>query len=339
MATFQHVLALLLLVTGLGVAARWVPWPSPITYVLGGIVVALIPIFPKVALDPDFFFLCFLPPLLYSDGWLMPLREFGKAKAPILLLATALVVFTTLGVGFIAAWLIPGLPLAMGFALGAVVSPTDAVAVNAITERLKVPMRLRTMLNGESLMNDATGLVAFRFAIAALLAGSASVGRMSLEFVLVAGGGLVIGLGIGYGVGRLRDLLRRTGNADPITETTLSLLTPYAAYLAAHTANVSGILGVVAAGLYSGWRDPIRMDVETRQTAWAVWMAFLYWLNGLAFVLLGLQLPGLFVAVTAQYATAGYDAGDSRGDDCAADDRRVSRHLSPVRAVAPRGKR
>lgn len=302
MATFEHVLLLLLLVSALDVVARWVPWPAPITYVVGAIACTFIPHFPQVDLDPGFFFLCFLPPLLFSDGWLMPLREFAKARGQILVLATGLVAFTTIGVGLVAYWLIPGLPLAMAFALGAVVSPTDAVAVSAITEKLKVPTRLRIILNGESLMNDATGLVAFKFALAALVAGSFSAGTILPQFLLLAVGGLGVGFVVAYLVGRGRDLLARTGNTDPFVETTLSLLTPYAAYLAAEALHVSGILGIVAAGLYSGWRDPVKMNVETRQTAWAVWSAVIFWLNGLVFVLLGLQFPKLVVAVADQYS-------------------------------------
>lgn len=302
MAVFEHVLVLLLLVSALGVVARWAPWPHPITYVLGGVLAAFVPRFPQVELDPGFFFLCFLPPLLFADGWLMPLREFVKARRPILLLATGLVAFTTLGVGIVAYWLVPGLPLAMAFALGAVVSPTDAVAVGAITEKLKVPTRLRIILNGESLMNDATGLVAFKFALAALAAGSFSVGTIVPQFFLLSLGGLAVGFVVAFLVGRGRDLLARTGNADPLVETTLSLLTPYAAYLASEAVHVSGILGIVAAGLYSGWRDPVRMTVETRQTAWMVWSAVIFWLNGLVFVVLGLQLPKLLRAVAGQYS-------------------------------------
>ncbi len=301
MFAFEETLILLLLTTILSVVARWTPWPRPITYVLGGIAFALVPAFPHLALDPGFFFLCFLPPLLFSDGWLMPLREFAKAKRPIILLATGLVVFTTVGIGLVAHWLVPGLPLAMAFALGAVVSPTDAVAVNAITEKLKIPTRLTIVLNGESLMNDATGLVAFKFALGALIAGTFSFHAAVFDFVLLAGGGLGMGLLVGWLVGLLRDLLIRTHNADPLIEITLSLLTPYAAYLAADGLGLSGILAVVAAGLYSGWRDPVKMDAETRRTTWTVWSTLLFWLNGLAFVLLGLQFPVLFRAVHGHY--------------------------------------
>jgi len=299
---FEHALVLLLLVAGLNVLGRRLPWPLPITHVLGGFALALWPAFPRVELDPGFFFLCFVPPLLFSDGWLMPLRDFWAAKRPIFTLATGLVVVTTLAVGFVAHALVPGLPLAMAFALGAVVSPTDAVAVAAITARLKVPPRLTVVLNGESLMNDATGLVAFKFALGAAALGTFSLRGAAMEFVVLAAGGLAIGLVISWAVGRLRDGLRHVQAADPMVETTISVLTPFAAYLAAGALGLSSILAVVAAGLYAGWRDPLRMDAATRQTTWAVWSVLLFWLNGLAFVLLGLQLPAIVVSIRELYS-------------------------------------
>lgn len=304
MAAFELALLLILLLAALSVVGRRLPWPQPITFALGGALVALLPQFPRVTLDPGFFFLCFVPPLLFADGWMMPLRDFLAAKRPILMLATGLVVLTTLVVGFVAWWLIPGLPLAMGFALGAVVSPTDAVAVNAITSRLKVPPRFTTVLNGESLMNDATGLVAFKFALAAVFAGTFSIGAAALNFLWVALAGLVVGLVIAWIVGRMRDWLNRRETSDEFVETTLSLLTPYAAYLAADYLQLSDILAVVAAGLYSGWRDPLRTSVRARQTTWTVWSVVLFWLNGLAFVLLGLQFPALLAAVAQSYSVA-----------------------------------
>lgn len=301
MQQFEHALILLLLIASLSVIARWLPWPQLITYLLGGVGAALVPQFPRIELDPGFFFLCFLPPLLFADGWLMPLREFFRAKRPILFLAIGLVTFTTLAVGFVTHWLIPGMPLAMAFALGAIVSPTDAVAVNAIAERLRVPARMSTILSGESLMNDATGLVAFKFALAAIVASGFSLEHKVLDFSLLAIGGLGVGLAAGYGIGRLRDLLVRLRASDPLIEITLSLMTPYAAYLTAEHLTVSGVLAVVAAGLYSGWRDPVRMDAETRQIAFAVWGLLIFWLNGIAFVLLGLQFPGLLATEHSQY--------------------------------------
>ncbi|MBL9211585.1 MAG: cation:proton antiporter, partial [Opitutaceae bacterium] len=304
MANFENALLLLLLLTALTVVGRWLPWPMPVTYVIGGTAAALWPVFPRIALDPGVFFLCFVPPLLYADGWLMPLRDFLSAKRPILLLATGLVVFTTLAVGLVAHWLVPGLPLAMALALGALVSPTDAVAVGAITQRLKVPARLTVVLNGESLMNDATGLVGFKFALAAMAAGTFSLRAATLDFLLVAAGGLAVGLAIAWLIGRARDLLRHLRSAEVFTEVTISLLTPFAAYLAADALGLSSILAVVAAGLYSGWRDPLRMDVATRQTAYATWSVVLFWLNGLAFILLGLQFPTLLASVSSAFTVS-----------------------------------
>ena len=304
MEAFEHALLLILLLTGLSVLGRWLPFPMPITYMVGACGVALLTPFPRIELDPAFFFLCFVPPLLFADGWQMPLRDFVAARRPILMLATGLVVFTTVSVGLVAHWLIPDLPLAMAFALGAVVSPTDAVAVGAITHRLKVPARLTAVLNGESLMNDATGLVAFKFALAAVIAGTFSARDATFDFLLVALGGTAIGLLISYLIGRARDLLRRIRGTDVYIEVTLSLLTPFAAYLAAEHLGLSSILAVVAAGLYAGWRDPVRMDVETRQTSWAVWSVLIFWLNGLAFILLGLQFPALLASISTLYTTS-----------------------------------
>lgn len=304
MVAFEHALILILLLTVLSVLGRRLPWPMPITQVLGAALIALWPAFPRVELDPGFFFLCFVPPLLFADGWLMPLRDFLAAKRSILTLATGLVIFTTIAVGLVAHWLVPSIPLAMAFALGAVVSPTDAVAVGAITHRLKIPARLNTILNGESLMNDATGLVAFKFALAAVIAGTFSIRAAALSFTWLAVGGLAVGLSLAWLVGRIRDFLRTVRGSDVFIETTLSLLTPYAAYLAAEELHLSSILAVVAAGLYSGMRDPLRTDVEARQTSLAVWSVVLFWLNGLAFILLGLQLPSVLAAVSKLHPPA-----------------------------------
>jgi Na+/H+ antiporter len=303
MTEFEHALLLLLLTSSLSVVGRWLPWPHLITYLIGGVAAAFLPGFPAFKLDPGFFFLCFLPPLLFSDGWLMPIRELMTAKRPILLLSVGLVTFTTILVGLVAHWLVPDLPLAMALALGAIVSPTDAVAVNAATEHLRVPARLTTVLNGESLFNDATGLVAFKFALAAVAVGTFSFTKMLGEFSVLSVGGFAIGLGAGYGIGLLRDLLRRLNGSDTLIETTLTLMTPYAAYLLAEHLSVSGVLAVVASGLYSGWRDPVRMDAEARQTAGSVWSLVIFWLNGIAFVLLGLQFPAVFGAVRHEFST------------------------------------
>ncbi len=296
LAAFQDVLLLLAAVAFIGAFARWIPVPAPVTLSLAGVGLAFTPAFKGMQLDPELFFAVFLPPLLFSDGWLIPIREMWRARRPILLLAIGLVGFTMVSVAAVAHALVPGLPWAMAFALGAVISPTDAVAVSAITSKLKVPYRLTAILDGESLLNDATGLVAFRFALLAVGAGSVSMKAIAGSFVLLSLGGAVLGLALGWGVGKVRDGLRRFTKTDAHVETTLSLMTPFACYLLAEALGVSTVLAVVAAGLYSGWRDPIKMDVETRQTAWSVWAIALYWLNGLAFLLLGLSAPTVYLA-------------------------------------------
>lgn len=287
---------LLVAVTFVSVIARWIPLPEPIVQALAGGALAFLPPFRGIQLDPELFFVAFLPPLLFADGWQMPIREMLRAKRPILLLSLGLVAFTTALVAVVARLLAPEMPWAMAFALGAVVSPTDAVAVSAITAKLKVPYRLSAVLNGESLLNDATGLVAFRFALAAVAAGTVSMAEVASSFLLLSVGGVALGLALGYGVGKLRDGLRRIEAADARIETTLSLMTPFGAYLMAEYLSVSTVLAVVAAGLYSGWRDPVKMDVETRQMAWSVWAIYLYWLNAAAFLLLGLTAPQVYLA-------------------------------------------
>src|SRR5258708_5734833 len=233
MAEFEHALVLLLLIASLSVVGRWLPWPQLITYLLGGVGAALLPVFPRFKLDPGFFFLCFLPPLLFSDGWLMPLREFVRARRAILTLAIGLVLFTTVTVGLVAWWLVPGLPLAMAFALGAIVSPTDAVAVNAITERLRVPARLTTVLKGESLMNDATGLVAFKFALVAVIAGSFSLSHIALDFSLLSPAGSGPGPPIAEGIRVPAALPTLLKGATPLIDATGLVAFPFAPVAAA----------------------------------------------------------------------------------------------------------
>lgn len=253
-------------------------------------------------LDPELFFVIFLPPLLFADGWQMPIREFKKFQGDVLSLALGLVVFTTFLIGLVVKALIPELPWGMAFAVGALVSPTDAVAVSAITRKLKLPNKLSTIINGESLVNDASGLVAFRFAVLAAAAGTLSFQSVLGSFFLLAVGGSVLGLALSYGMGKIRDGLRRFHSADPQIETTLSLITPFAGYFLATALDVSPILTVVVAGLYSGWRDPIKMNVETRQTAWSVWLTILFWLNGLAFLLLGLTGKSVWIQASEVFS-------------------------------------
>ena len=290
MAQIEMALALFVAVAAFGALARWVPLPLPIILTAGGAGLSFIPSFANIRLDPDIFFLLFVPPLLFSDGWLFPKREFVSYLRPILLLAFGLVAATVVVVGYLMHWLLPSLPLAAAFALGAIVSPTDAVATAAVTERLPLPSRVTHVVNGESLINDASGLVAFKFAVAAAASGTFSLMQAGGELVLLAGGGALVGGAVAALIGALRVKLMRFCVDDPTIQTIVSLLTPYAAYLAAEKLAVSGVLAAVIAGLYAGWHDTKHLTVATRRHAWEVWRMALYLFNSLAFLLLGLQL-------------------------------------------------
>jgi len=224
----ETVMGLLAAVAALALLARKVPVPYPILLVLGGLGLALIPGLPQTRLDPELVFLVFLPPLLYPAALFTPWRDFRANLRPILLLAVGLVLFTTVAVGFLVHYFIPELPLAAGFVLGAIISPPDAIAAMAIAEQIRVPRRIVTILEGESLVNDATALVALRFAVAAVATGSFSSGHAGARFLIVALGGIGVGLVVGY----LTVLIQKPIDDAPI-EITLSLLTPFAAYLPA----------------------------------------------------------------------------------------------------------
>ena len=264
--------------------------PLPILLVAGGAALSFVPGLSRVELEPQLFFLLFVPPLLFGDGWLFPKREFLAFLRPILLLAFGLVAATVIAVGYLMHWLIPSLPLAAAFALGAIVSPTDAVATASMTRRLPLPPRVTHIVNGESLINDASGLVAFKFAVAAVATGAFSGLDAAGQLVVLAGGGALAGLAVAVAIGYARVSLVALCVDDPTIQTIISLLTPYAAYLVAETLQVSGVLAVVTAGLYAGVHDSRHLSVATRRHAWEVWAMVLYLLNGLAFLLLGLQL-------------------------------------------------
>jgi CPA1 family monovalent cation:H+ antiporter len=199
-------------------------------------------------------------------------------------------------------WLFPTLPLAAAFALGAVISPTDAVAVSAVTGMLKVPARMTTILSGESLINDASGLVAFKFAAAAVVTGAFSWSDAALQLVLASGGGFALGLALAWAIGRLRAHLVRFCIGDPTIQTVISLLTPYAAYLAAEALGMGGILAVVGAGLYAGVDDSRHVDIATRTHAWEVWTMLTYAFNGLVFLLLGVGLHAVVDRIPGENA-------------------------------------
>ncbi len=288
-------LGLLVAVVALALLARAISVPYPILLVLGGLVLALIPGLPRMHLNPDLVFLIFLPPLLYPAALFTSWRDFHANLRPISFLAVGLVLFTTCAVGCFVHYLVAAIPLAAAFALGAIISPPDAVAATAITERLRVPRRIVTILEGESLVNDATALVAYRFAIAALATGSFSLAWAGAQFVLVAAGGVLVGLMVGWLASNLQRRLD-----DPPVQVTISLLTPFAAYLPSEQLGVSGVLAVVSAGLYLGWRAPEIIGSRMRLQAGPVWEMIVFLLNGFVFILIGLQLPEVLQGMSAR---------------------------------------
>jgi Na+/H+ antiporter len=282
---------LLLAVAVFALLARKLHIPYPILFLIGGLLIGLLigcfPELPKVRLNPDLVFLFFLPPLLFPAAFFTSWRDFRANLRPISLLAIGLVLFTIVAVALLAHYFF-NLPLAAGFVLGAIISPPDAIAATAIAERLSVPRRIVTILEGESLVNDATALIAYRFAAAAVMTGTFSLADASVEFFIVSIGGILIGLGVGW----LAAWFHKRVDDAPI-EITVSLLTPFVAYLPAERLGVSGVLSVVTAGLYLGWRTPQIISYQTRLQGGPVWEMVAFLLNGFVFVLIGLQLPDI----------------------------------------------
>lgn len=283
---------LLLTVAVLAMVARKLHIPYPILFVIGGLLLGWIPGLPKVTLNPELVFFLFLPPLLFPAALFTSWRDFRANLRPISLLAIGLVLFTTVAVAYLAHYFMH-LPLAAGFVLGAIISPPDAIAATAIAERLKVPRRIVTILEGESLVNDATALVAYRFAVGAVMSGSFSLAHASGQFFVVGIGGIAMGFIVGW----LAQQFHKRVDDAPI-EITVSLLTPFVAYLCAERLGVSGVLAVVVAGLYLGRRMPELLTFKTRLQGGPVWEMVEFLLNGFVFILIGLQLPGVLNALS-----------------------------------------
>ncbi len=284
--TTEIIISLLIVLASLAVLAPRVPIPFPIVLVLSGILLGCIPGLSGITLNPDLVFLFFLPPLLYRAAAFTSWPEFRANLRPIMSLAVGLVLVTTFAVAAVAHSIIHGLPWSAALVLGAIVSPPDAVATTTILKRLGVPRRLVTILEGESLVNDATGLVLYRLAIAATMTGAFSLSEAALSFPVVGLGGVLIGLAMGWIVVQVRHRVE-----NPSAEITLSLLTPFAAYLPAEGLDLSGVLAMVAAGLYVGRHLPRIASTASRLQAYAVWDTVDFLLNGLVFLLIGLQLP------------------------------------------------
>lgn len=295
-----HTLDLVLLGVLVAVAAFLVlaqrsTLPYPIILVVGGGLLGFLPGAPDTVLDPDLVLVIFLPPLLYSAAFFSSLRDLKDNLRPISMLAVGLVVTTTLVVGVVAHLAIGGLTWAAAFTLGAILSPTDPVAATAIAGRLGAPRRFITVVEGESLVNDASALIAYRFGIAAVLTGSFSALDALGTFAVNAAAGVAIGVAVGMVIVPLRRAID-----DPPTEITISLLTPYFAYLPAEALGVSAVLSAVVAGIWLGWRSPELITPATRIQAFAFWEILIFVLNAALFVLVGLELPHVVDAAREQ---------------------------------------
>lgn len=280
-------LFLLLMVAGLAVLARRSHTPYPIVLVIGGLILSLFPNLPHISLNPDVVFLVFLPPLLYAAAYNTSWRDFRYNLVSILLLAFGLVGFTVLGVALGSGWILPGFDFRLGAVLGAAVATTDAIALTAIARRVGLPKRITDILEGESLVNDASGLLALQFTLALVVSGQKPtvLGAMG-ELVWLVAGGIFAGLLVGFVIQKF--LVRIT---DVSIQITVSLATPYIAYLLGQDIHGSGVLAAVACGLYIGQKRSETYDSRTRLESSAVWNTFDFILNGIVFVLIGLQLP------------------------------------------------
>jgi Na+/H+ antiporter len=286
-------LGLLVAIAGLLIAAPIARIPYPIFLVLGGLALGFVPGIPDLRLAPDVVLVAVLPPLLYLSAFFTSLRDLRLKAKPIGLLAVGLVVVTTVAVAAIAHWWIDEFSWKEAFVLGAVVSPTDPIAATSIASRLGVPRRVIAVIEGESLVNDGTALVLWKVSLAAVVAGTFSAWHLLGEFVWGVVGGVAIGLAVGYLVAELR---RRLDN--PPLEVTISLMTGYLAFLPASAAGASGVLAVVTAGVYLGWRTPELTSVQSRLQGNAMWEILTFVINALVFALVGLQLPQILDALS-----------------------------------------
>ncbi len=287
-ARFELVLLLLTAVIILELIARRFRMPPAAAFILGGIALALSPRIPDVEMDPDLVLVLFLPPLLLSGAYFTVWRDFRANLRIIMQLAIGAVVFTTAAVGYVVHWMVPSLPWSACVALGAIVSPPDAVAAKAVLQRIALPPRVTVLLEGESLVNDATGLVLFRFAVAAALTGTFSVGSAIATFGALAIGGVAVGVAFGLLITRWLTRMH-----DPTLSVLTSFLVAWVSYIVGEHLHVSGVLSTVACGLVMGWKQHTVLTAATRTQAGAVWEVVTFILESLIFVLIGLSLRGV----------------------------------------------
>jgi Na+/H+ antiporter len=286
-------LILLLFVAAFATLAQRLKTPYPIVLVIAGLLLGFVPWIPRITLDPDVIFLVVLPPLLYAAAWVTSWRDFSRNLVSIAMLAIGLVGFTVLGVALAGPWLFSGLDWRIGFVLGAAVATTDAIAATSIAKRVGLPKRIVDLLEGESLLNDATGLLALEFGTAMVVESqnpTVASGLLRLAYLSLAG------IGSGLVLARIAEWFEHRIDDGPI-EIAVSILVPYAAYLTAEAIHASGVLAVVAAGLYLGRKSSQFFSPGVRLQAFAVWDSLTFILNGFVFVLIGLQLPSVLAGV------------------------------------------
>lgn len=261
----------------------------PIFLVIGGLMIGFMPGMPRVNIRPEIIFLIFLPPLLYEAAWFTSWHNFWRWKRSISSLAFSLVFITSTAVALVSNALIPNFSLALGFLLGGIISPPDAVAATSVLKGIDIPKRITSILEGESLLNDASSLIVFRFALAAVLTGQFVLKSAVLEFFIAAIMGIAVGLAIGILIYKMHFYLPTTPNIDAV----LTVMTPYVMYLAAEQFHFSGVLAVVSGGLFLSSCSHKFLNYESRIQAYSVWSSLIFLLNGLVFILIGLQLPAI----------------------------------------------
>lgn len=292
MDNFTVVIFIIAILLVLSVFAGKIRFPYPILLLIVGVLLGMAPFVPELQLDPEIVFLVFLPPLLYDATTKTSWLDFKKELRPISTLGITLVFSTTLAVAATAHYFIPGFSWPLAFVLGAIVSPPDAVAATSITKGLGLNRRVITIIEGESLVNDASALIAYRYAVAAVTSGVFVFWKAGLGFLLVAAGGILSGLLVGY----VLVYVHRKITDNPIVETSLSLLTPFVAYLLAERLHASGVLAVVTAAFYINWNAREIFTFQTRLQTNIVWDTVIFVLNGLVFILIGLQMPGIITS-------------------------------------------
>jgi len=287
LAGLELVLLLLAVSAGLRLLAERLTIPYPAVLVVGGLIVALIPELPRVTLDPDVLFLIFIPPLLYGGAINFPFRDFRREFGPIVRLSVVMVLVSTAAIAWVAHFLHPAFTWGAAITLGAIVSPPDPVAVLSVMRSLRVPREITSILEGEGLLNDATALVIYRLSVGAVVTGAFSIAHAGIQFVLAGGGGLAIGLLLGLVVTRVHRVTR----VVPVVSSTISLITPFASYLLADFVGASGVLAVVATGVYAARTVPKVIGPALRVQVNAMWTVVTFMLESLVFILVGLELP------------------------------------------------